>query len=352
VRDSLLEILVDPTTKERLQLVDASNAADGDIDAGVLVGGARRFAIAGGIPRFVEYTDAGQDQTSASFGYKWQQTDSYDSGAVADLTRRWMVARYGFEDLSAMTARFARARRILDAGCGSGYSSSIWMTPEWFAAGSAEWYGADISEAIDVARQRLGTSDRLHYVQADIGRLPFADASFDVIFSEGVMHHTPSTERAFRALVPLLAPGGEFMFYVYRRKSPMREFADDYIRDIVSPLEPAAALEALRPLTALARALAELHATVDVTADVPLLGIRAGRHDVQRLVYWHFAKLFWNDGLSFDENNLVNFDWYHPRYAHRHTEEEVRGWCADAGLEVTHFDTTNESGFTVRAVRR
>ena len=85
--------------------------------------------------------------------------------------------------------------------------------------------------------------------------------------------------------------------------------------------------------------------------DVPLLGIRAGRYDIQRLIYWNFAKMFWNDQLSLEENHHVNFDWYHPRYAHRHTEEEVRGWCSEGNLKIVHFDA-QESGFTVRAVKR
>ena len=76
--------------------------------------------------------------------------------------------------------------------------------------------------------------------------------------------------------------------------------------------------------------------------DVPLLGISAGRHDVQRLIYWHFAKLFWNPELSFEENNHVNFDWYHPRYAHRQTEDEVRRWCDDAGLEIVRLDVQEQ----------
>ena len=85
--------------------------------------------------------------------------------------------------------------------------------------------------------------------------------------------------------------------------------------------------------------------------DVELLGIPKGVYDVQRLVYWHFAKLFWNPTMTFEENNHVNFDWYHPRYAHRHTEDEVRSWFEDCGLEITRFDA-QEAGFTVRATLR
>jgi hypothetical protein len=61
-------------------------------------------------------------------------------------------------------------------------------------------------------------------------------------------------------------------------------------------------------------------------------------------------KLFWNDAYRFEENHHINFDWYHPRYAHRQTEEEVRRWCAEANLRIIHFDA-QESGYTVRAIR-
>jgi hypothetical protein len=159
-----------------------------------------------------------------------------------------------------------------------------------------------------------------------------------------------STEHALKSLVPLLRPGGELMFYVYRRKSPVREFTDDHVRARISPLPPNEAWELLRPLTALGEALANLHAEIDVPEPIDVLGIPAGRYDVQRLVYWHFAKMFWRDEMTFEENLHVNFDWYHPRYAHRQTAAEVRRWCDEAGLAVNRFHE-EESGFTVRATR-
>ena len=79
------------------------------------------------------------------------------------------------------------------------------------------------------------------------------------------------------------------------------------------------------------QALAELKVEVDVPEDIPWLGIKRGRIDVQRFFYWAVAKMFWNEALGFEENHHVNFDWYHPRYAHRQTEGQVRGWCGEAG---------------------
>jgi hypothetical protein len=54
--------------------------------------------------------------------------------------------------------------------------------------------------------------------------------------------------------------------------------------------------------------------------------------------------------MGFDGSQHVNFDWYHPPYAHRHTLEEIREWCARLGLGITYCHT-QESGYTIRATK-
>jgi SAM-dependent methyltransferase len=351
VRVSLLDILVDPVSKSALT-VDQQNVNGDDVTEGVLISdGAQSYRITNGIPRFVLTDDAGQKQTEDSFGYKWQRRDAWYSNEVVSACRSWLLQRYGFENAQAMGQFFGRHQRVLDAGCGSGFGSSLWIDSGWQGQSNSQWVGADISEAIDVAQERLSKIPGTHFVQADILQLPFGAETFDAIFSDGVLHHTPSTEQALKSLALLLVPGGEILFYVYRVKSPLRELADDYVREAIADMEPAAAWEALKPLTRLGQALAELKTAVEVTEDVPLLGIKKGRYDVQRLIYWHFAKLYWRDTFSFEENNHVNFDWYHPRYSWRHTEEEIRRWCDEAGLKIVRLDDTQESGFSVMAVK-
>lgn len=346
MRRSLLEILVDPSSRSPLELLNETPSPMEEIVTGELAGNGRTYPIVNGIPRFVTTADQGQKQTENSFGYKWRQRDTYESEEMYGFAREWMIRRYGFADEKDLRSFFAGAGRVLDAGCGGGFSSGLYLSDE----SRGQWIGADISEAIDVARDRLGHLPGTEFVQADVMELPFADESFDVILSEGVLHHTPSTERAFKSLVPVLKRGGEVMFYVYRRKGPIREFADDYIRGVVAPMPPEEAWDALRPLTKLAQALSELDTEVDVPEDIPYLGIKAGKQDVQRLVYWSFLKQFWNSQWTFEQNNHVNFDWYHPRYAHRQSQEEITRWCRESELEIRRV-YAEESGYSVRAVR-
>ena len=334
-------LLVDPETGSPLRISsEASGALRLVGDAGTSV------PIVDGIPRFVVDAATPQGQTGASFGYKWRRTDTYLSPAMREMGRKWLSDRYGFPSAEAMRGYLEGHRAVLDLGCGGGYSTSLWMDDHW---SGRLWLGADISEAIDVARDRLGHLPGTAFIQADILHLPLRSGSFDAVIAEGVLHHTPSTHLALESAVRVLAPGGEMMFYVYRRKGPVREFVDDLVRDRISSLSPADAWDALKPLTRLGQALAETGASVVVPEDIPLLEIPAGTYDVQRLFYWHVAKAFWNPDMSFEENHHINFDWYHPAYAHRQTEDEVRSWCAELGLRIVHFDA-QESGFTVRAL--
>jgi arsenite methyltransferase len=345
VRESLLEVLVDPVSKGRLR-IEATRTADGEVIEGSLKNdGGQSYRITDGIPRFVLTEDARQKQTESSFGFKWQQRYSYESDEFISRYHQWLREKYGFATDEEMRDYFCRKKRTLEVGCGGGLSASVSLS---CGDEGQEWVGVDISRAVDIARERLSHMRGAHFVQADILQLPFRDESFDAIFAEGVLHHTPATDRAIKSLVPLLMPGGEMLFYVYRKKGAIREFTDDYIRDLVSGLEPQAAWEMLLPLTKFGQSLAGLHAEVEVPEDIPYLGIKAGRYDIQRFVYWNFMKLFWNDDYPFATNHHINFDWYHPRYAHRQTEAEIRKWCDEAGLSIYYLDE-QESGFTVRA---
>jgi SAM-dependent methyltransferase len=172
-----------------------------------------------------------------------------------------------------------------------------------------------------------------------------------MIFSEGVLHHTDSTERSLKSLAGKLKEGGRFLFYVYAKKAIVREFTDDAIRDFLGALSDADAWTALEPLTKLGIALGELGVEVDVPEDIPYLGIKAGRVDLQRFFYWNICKAYYRPEFTLDEMNHINFDWFRPLNCHRHTPEEVSRWCEEANLEIERMDV-QDAGITVVARMR
>lgn len=299
-----------------------------------------------GILRSRALLSAAQSQTAEAFGFKWSRRDTFESEAMRGPIREWLVARYGDVAKATWWDDHGNSPVVLDAGCGAGLAAVELLGERLH---SIRYVGMDVSRAVDVAAQRFAERGLPGgFIQADLAQPPFADRSLDVILSEGVLHHTDSTEHALKRLARLLRPGGRFLFYVYRRKGPIREFTDDYVRDRLQELEPEEAWARLMPLTKLGKALGDLRVEVEVPEDIELLEIPSGRIDVQRLFYWHVFKAYHRDDLDLEELNHINFDWYAPRNAHRQSPEEVRGWCLDAGLEVEREDV-QDAGITIVA---
>jgi len=73
---------------------------------------------------------------------------------------------------------------------------------------------------------------------------------------------------------------------------------------------------------------------VNVEESIDLLGIPAGKIDIQRLFYCHVIKMYNRPDWTLDEMNHVNFDWFRPRNCFRHTSEEVEKWVAECGLAL------------------
>lgn len=303
------------------------------------------YPIVNGIPRFVVHVDGAQEQTARSFGFKWTRGAQWGFEPEHDdvVWAFWkeVFGWSGPEELRALLD----GKTVLDAGSGSG--SSLIQFVDW----PAEIVAADISEAIDKCREHFADRPHVSYIQADLTRLPLADEVFDVIWSNGVLHHTPSVFESLRALVRHLKTGGLVIFYIYVKKAPIREFVDDYLRDRVADLPPAEAWARMEGVTALGRSLSAITEPITITEDVPDLGLRRGTYNLQRLMYYTMLKCYWNPAMTFDDNVHVNFDWYHPRYAHRHTPDEVRAWLPDLGLDEQSL-RVSDSGIAVVARKR
>jgi hypothetical protein len=128
------------------------------------------------------------------------------------------------------------------------------------------------------------------------------------------------------ALARHLADQGRLALYVYKRKGPIREFTDDYLREFTTRMTAEECYRFCQAVTRLGKALSDLKAEVTIPADLELLHMEAGPQDLQRFFYWNVMKCFWNDDYDFVTNTIINFDWYHPKYASRHTLEEVEDW--------------------------
>jgi SAM-dependent methyltransferase len=101
-------------------------------------------------------------------------------------------------------AALAAGRRVLDAGCGTGYG-----TETLAAAGARSVSAIDVAqEAVDVTRRRLGDRFAAEVVRADLHELPFPDGAFDLVVCFEVIEHVEDQDGAIAELRRVLAPDG------------------------------------------------------------------------------------------------------------------------------------------------
>jgi SAM-dependent methyltransferase len=114
-------------------------------------------------------------------------------------------------------AQFARAKdlAVLEVGCGLGTDGAQ------FAKAGARYTGIDLTDAaVELAKRRFELFDLPGTFRVtDAERLDFADNTFDLVYSHGVLHHTPDTAAAIREIHRVLRPGGKAVVMLYHRDS-------------------------------------------------------------------------------------------------------------------------------------
>ena len=158
----------------------------------------------------------------------------------------------------------------------------------------------------------------------------------DYTSCDQVIMHTEYPERTFAELARVTSRSGEFACYFYARKSLPRELLDDYFRTQCTRMDREELWAMSQQLAELGKRLSDLKVSVDVP-DIPALGIKGARYDIQRFIYWNFLKCFWSEELGMETSVLTNFDWYSPSNARRFSVQEVRAIVADSGMREIFF---------------
>ena len=156
--------------------------------------------------------------------YDWRGEIPYAPGTpehLAEVERRflaesWFAQPEGAPPYSGLIPfGELRGKDVLEIGCGTGVHARL------LAEAGASVAAVDLTPtAVELTKRRLELSGLEADVrEADAEHLPFADASFDFVWSWGVIHHSHDTDRVIAEVGRVLRPGGRFAFMVYHRSS-------------------------------------------------------------------------------------------------------------------------------------
>ncbi len=238
MRKSLLDMLRSPKDGEPLMLyafesVKSPLNGEEDVAEGILLApkSNRAYPITNGVPVMLDssftqeflhkhadkisqneilskLSPCTQEKTVWSFSSEWNY--HFDS----NLLKTWgwtideRVQQFLLEthtELDEMNGRL-----ILDAGCGNGQLS------EALSKLGATVVAMDYSTSV-FAAEKSRRSPNVHFLRGDLQAPPFDVNSFDMIISNGVLHHTPNTYQTFTKVAELVKPGGHFYLWLYRK---------------------------------------------------------------------------------------------------------------------------------------
>jgi SAM-dependent methyltransferase/uncharacterized protein YbaR (Trm112 family) len=351
----LLEILRCSQCAGRLVLQVYERAADAveAIQAGLLacVACDLVYAVWQGVPRMNLEEDF---RLPRGFVAAYQDRLCQDAPAIANGKHRWAKNPYdlswsldsdgefawGGLDLTTRLTYFYHylqvppgsltSQLILDAGCGNGVLSA------GLAQDGPEVVAFDYSDIIvraEANSRRAGQNGRVYYLQADVRQLPFAQQSFDVIYSDGVIHLTEDTRQTFSRLVRLVKPGGRLFVAVSRRDLSLGYRIRKILTDILQKLFRILPVSFGKPLCLAGAAVLSVYVRI-----MQWLGLKKkrplGSLRQEALILWNIVAL--------------------PRHQY-HVPEEVAAWFREEGFDNVQ-DTTIPSlahtGFGMLGIRR
>ena len=172
-----------------------------------------------------EYSDnshAANDELKRRVRAFWQEHPcgskfSDAETGTREFFRRIENHRYEKEWHIPAAADFGAARglKVLEIGCGVGTDGAQ------FAKAGADYTGVDLTDAaVDLARTGFALADLPgRFLVSDAESLDFPDSSFDLVYSHGVLHHTPDIRAAISEIHRVLKPEGRAMVMLYHRGS-------------------------------------------------------------------------------------------------------------------------------------
>lgn len=327
MKEKLVAWLKCPLCDSPFECKEPQAAADGEIEGGRLeCSQGHAFPILAGVPTLLPASElAGQQgrgkthaaEISESFSAEWSEFDPEQRTwhETVEDRRKLFLKEVGCsaEDLAGKV--------VFDAGCGNGSHS------DGISRLGCDVVAVDVSESVYSAARyyRKHGTGCTHFVRGDLSNVPLKAGSMDVVYSSGVLHHNPDTLAALKSVAATLAAPGRIYIWLYHKEPGLKFWLQLKLRAFLGmfPMPVRKAFVKMWCVQSMAR------------------------QSLRTLFRMNDEK----DRLTWNERLIDLYDIYTPAYRWMHTQDEVRGWYRDLGLDGIETTEVRDWGFGMLALK-
>jgi len=256
----------------------------------------------------------------SSFTFEWGKVNNSDFAWGRDINTRFSE----FINRLDISERVLNGSKILDVGCGHGEIELGLLDRE------IEIFALDLSFSLDDLKERLkkfnpNPKAKVHLIQANVFNIPLRKI-FNLVFCDGVLHHTPNTYIAFKSIVSKLCVNGKCFIMVYSSDHK------NLIEKIVITLNSIARKITIR--------LPHKFLYLIYMSLAPL-------HWIYVNIYNKLSKSIRYTPRSIRETRLSLFDGFSPKFDWHHTTKEVFNWYNELSFRDVKKTFFNHTGIGI-----
>ena len=252
-----------------------------------------------------------------SFSSEWKDYFKFNLNKTWGWTIEERVEQFFLE--TQIDPQDCRGKIILDAGCRNG------QLTEKLTEYGATVIGLDFSQSVLFAEENRKLPN-VHFLQGDIRSAPFSKDTFDIIISNGVLHHTSNTFKTFKEVSKLVKPNGRFYLWLYKKQDNF------FRRNLFIPV-----IDFIRFFVSRSPIIIQKYAIYTYAFLSPYIG-KLKPHQ---------------QNYSFSERIISSHDFLTCKWRHYHNPVEVASWfhaCGFSNATLTHWD--NPYGFGIIGTKK
>lgn len=286
--------------------------------------------------------NAEKEQTIEMFGHEWQQ---YSNWGWLDQLPDEKNAELSFQGglrKNSKKALFSKTRTnpndykdkiVLEGGCGNGRHS------QFAKEGTKLLISIDPSVAIYEAAKNLEKNENIIFIKASLLNLPFAENTFDLIFSIGVLQHTGDPEKVLSEISRCLKPSGTFGLNCYGRGYWPYEILDHTLRSFITRWSRERQLKFAENI-----------------ASFSIFLVKNNLNFLYKIIMFF---------ININPSKCIMYDWYSPSLADHYSRKKLKGWfdkygflTIDSNIEINRFtikylrQKLNHSAFNMKLKRK